>query len=282
MEQVFEGMIDRTRAKLNFKKVKTIFGRRTRGWRRTDSPLRYERVVENPEYNLTVFKVHFERLTLKVYTKGDRVLRTEAIAHNVADLRCGKVLERFPEMIAKMAGMLSRFLEALRCVDIAWISDQFLEELPSPGFVGRTRIGGIDVNKPRARAAMEGVLALALAPKGFTASEHAEKVHEIMKRKIPYGPRQAAYDLKKLRAKGLVEKVGERSRRYRPTVDGLRAMAALIILREKVLKPLLRYRGRCKPGSKTAATAKVDAQYQIIQRQMQQLLKLVSVRSIHA
>ena len=27
MDQVFEGMIDRTRAKLNFKKVKTIFGR---------------------------------------------------------------------------------------------------------------------------------------------------------------------------------------------------------------------------------------------------------------
>jgi hypothetical protein len=127
------------------------------------------------------------------------------------------------------------------------------------------------------RAAMEAVLALALAPEGFTASEHAEKASEIMKQKTPYGPRQAAYYLKKLRAKGLIEKVGQRSRRYRATVDGLRAMAALIILREKVLKPLLCYHGRCKPGSKTAATAKIDAQYQIIQRQMQQLLKLLKL-----
>ena len=52
-------------------------------------------------------------------------------------------------------------------------------------------------------------------------------------------------------------------------------MAALIVLREKVLKPLLRYRGRCKPGSKTAVTAKIEAQYQMIQRQMQQLLRLL-------
>jgi len=277
MDRVFEGMIDRTRAKLNFKKVKTIFGRKTRGWKRTDSPLRYERVVETPKYDMTIFKVHFERLTLKVYTKGDHVLRTEAIAHNVEDLRCGKILERFPDMIAKMAQMLSRFLESLRCVDIAWISDQSLEELPLPSYVGRTRIGGVDINKPRARAAMEGVLALALAPQGFTASEHADKVCEILKRKTSYKPRQAAYDLKKLRAKGLIEKTSENSRRYRATVEGMRAMAAIIILREKVMKPLLLYHGRCKPGSKTAATAKIDAQYQVIQRQMQQLFKLLKL-----
>jgi DNA-binding transcriptional ArsR family regulator len=277
MDQVFEGMIDRTRAKLNFKKVKTIFGRRNRTWRRNGPKPRYERVVENPTYNMTVFKVHFERLTLKVYTKGEHVLRTEAIAHNVADLHCGKVIERFPQMIAKMVEMLSRFLEALRCVDIAWISDQFLEELPTPGVIGCTRIGGVDINKPRMRAAMESVLALALMPQGFTASEHAEKVCEIHGPANLYTPRQAAYDLKKLRAKGLVEKTGERSRRYRASVDGIRAMVALIVLREKVLKPLLRYGGRCKPGSKTAATAEIDAQYQIIQRQMQHLFKILKL-----
>ena len=53
-----------------------------------------------------------------------------------------------------------------------------------------------------------------------------------------YGPRRAAYDLQKLRGKGMVRKIAT-SRRYEPERDGLRAMTALVILREKVIRPLL-------------------------------------------
>jgi len=41
----------------------------------------------------------------------------------------------------------------------------------------------------------------------------------------PYQPRQAAYDLKKLRGKKLVSKIGS-SRRYEATPEGLKAMTA--------------------------------------------------------
>ena len=39
-----------------------------------------------------MFKVHFGKLTLKMYDKGDRVLRVEIIVNNIAELRCGKGL----------------------------------------------------------------------------------------------------------------------------------------------------------------------------------------------
>jgi hypothetical protein len=71
LEQVFQGVIDRTRAPLNIKTVKTIFGRRQRPVRRSVSSPRFECVVERPEYSLTIFKVHFGRLTLKMYSKGE-------------------------------------------------------------------------------------------------------------------------------------------------------------------------------------------------------------------
>ena len=61
------------------------------------------------------------------------------------------------------------------------------------------------------------------------------------------GSRRSAYDLAKIRSKGLVERIG-RSRRSRATVDGVRKLAAYTILREQVIKPLLagatRPRGR--------------------------------------
>ena len=39
-------------------------------------------MVETPTYDLTVFKVHYGAMTLKIYTKGARVLRVEVIVHN--------------------------------------------------------------------------------------------------------------------------------------------------------------------------------------------------------
>lgn len=274
LEQVFQGVIDRTRAIVNIDTVRTIFNRSVRLRHRKTKPSRLECVVERPQYNLTIFKVHFGKLTLKMYSKGERVLRIEAIAHNTRELHCGLMIEKFPLMIEKLSGMLERFLESLRCIDVTWISDDLLERLPEAGIVGQTRVGGVDVNKPRMRAVMEAVIALSISPSGFSAADHAQRVREILGKRIEkYEARHAAYDLKKLRGKGLFEKAHGCSRKYVATTEGARAMAGLFVVREKILKPLMTYRGRCKPGSKTAKTARIDAKYQEVQRSMQKLLK---------
>jgi len=59
MEQVFQGLIDRTRSRLNVKRLKTLFGMKTRPYRdRTGKAPRCEVVVETPSYDLTIFKLH--------------------------------------------------------------------------------------------------------------------------------------------------------------------------------------------------------------------------------
>jgi hypothetical protein len=274
MEEVFNGVIDRTRAPLDLPMVKTMFGAKRRPQRQTKKP-RCEVVVERPEYGLTIFKVHFGRLTLKTYTKGERVLRIEAIAHNTAELRCGKVLEKFPEMVSRLSGMVTRFLEVLRCTGSAWISDGSLEDLPKPSRVGQTRVGGVDINQLRIRAVMAAVLSLACAPQGFSASQLAAKVRPILG-SDDYQPRQAAYDLKKLRGKDWVSKVGG-SRRYQATAQGLKAMAAVVTLLDKVIKPLLAGAGRAAPARRPEHDGPVDRHYQTIQREMQGLFNVLGL-----
>jgi hypothetical protein len=62
--------------------------------------------------------------------------------------------------------------------------------------------------------AMRAVQALAIAPKGFTAAQFTDKVHSLTSlTEADYTTRQAAYDLRKLRAKALITKPG-RSRCY--------------------------------------------------------------------
>jgi len=136
-------------------------------------------VVETPAYDLTIFKVHYGKMTLKIYTKGARVLRTEVIVHNTKAYRWGRSLERFGAIVIRLRDILERFLNAVGCMDACFVADQTLETLPLPTKVGETKVGGIDFNKPRMRRVAKAVLALSTTPEGFTASALAERVREM-------------------------------------------------------------------------------------------------------
>jgi hypothetical protein len=75
--------------------------------------------------------------------------------------------------------MADRFASALDCADTGFLPDGVLDELPLPAQAGDRRIAGIDLNKPRIRAAVAAALALAPAPGGFTVAEHAARVRQI-------------------------------------------------------------------------------------------------------
>jgi hypothetical protein len=165
MEDVFDAAVDRTRSRLDVPQVTTLFGAKTRPrTARGRRPPWLEAAIETPAHDLTKFKVHFGNLTLKGYTKGERVLRFEGIAHNTKDLRCGKALDKFAPIVTRLRQMAGDFCTALDCVDVGFIPDGLLDTLPTASQLGGTRVGGIDVNKPRSRAVLAAALALAIAP----------------------------------------------------------------------------------------------------------------------
>src|SRR5260370_10352041 len=147
MDRVFNALLDRTRSRLDIPALRTLSGARRRpGKYGTHPSPRAGAVLAPPPRDLTVFKVHFGLLTLKGYTKGARVLRFEAITHNTRQLGCGRALERFPQIVARLAGMCQRFCTALDCVDIGFIPDGTLHHLPLPAQLPSSRACRIDVN----------------------------------------------------------------------------------------------------------------------------------------
>jgi hypothetical protein len=179
MDRVFGTVADRTRSRLDVPALRTLFGVRRRPAGTTEPSLKLAVVIERPKYDLTVFKVHFGLLTLKGYTKGERVLRFEAIVHNTKALKTGRGLDRFPDIVTRLAGMAGRFCTMLDCVDTGFLPDGILDELPRPARIGATRTGGIDLNKPRARAVLAAAAALAPAPGGFTVADFAARVQAM-------------------------------------------------------------------------------------------------------
>jgi len=269
MEEIFQGLIDRTRARLDIKQLKTIFGVKTRPhWDRKGNTPRLEVVVERPQYDLTIFKLHFGKLTLKVYTKGERVLRIEVMVHNTKELRCGRLLERFSTIVTRLQQILGQFLNNVYAMDAAFVADATLDELPHPSQVGKTRVGGIDVNKPRTRAVLTAALSLACSPNGFSARQFAAAVQSMHSSTDPhYDARRASYDLKKLRGKNLLTKLDD-SRRYSIPPQAIRTIGALVILREKVLRPILAGVGKAKIGRKLKNWSPIDEHYEAIRQDM--------------
>jgi hypothetical protein len=275
MDLVFQALIDRSRSRLDLNKVKTILGfqRRPRYRKRKNWVAEWDVTVERPAYDLTIFKLHCGKLTLKIYTKGERVLRIEAVLHNTEELKCGRSLDRFPRLVTELKSALERFMNALSSIDQCFISDDTLEQLPKPSVVGKAKVGGIDFNKERMRWAGQAVLALAASTGCFTASGLAEQVCSATgQTSSQYGPRHAAYDLKKLRAKNMVQRVS-RSRRYEATVSGLRALAALVALRHHVIQPLLASTMNQMPSRGAHNPTQLDLCYNSLRTHMQDLLQ---------
>jgi len=275
LEQVFQGTVDRTRSLLDVRTLKTIFGTKQRpSHTQHQKNPRCEVVVEKPAYDLTVFKIHFGKITAKMYTKGARVLRIEIVVHNTKELHCGRSLPKFSEIVLHLKAILNRFLNALRGIDMASISDDSLDDWHKPSQVGQTRVGGVNVNQPRMRTVLQSVIALSATPHGFQSADLAAKVQEYTA--SPYSPRQAAYDLKKLRGKNLVRKI-DNSRRYEPLPEGLQNMAAWLILREKVIKPVLAGAGKTRRGPKPKYQNQADIHYANIQTEMRYLFQTLGL-----
>src|SRR6201988_3530883 len=153
MDQVFQALIDRSRAPLDLKTIKTILGykHRPKYRRRAKRSAEWQVAVERTTYDLTVFKLHCGRLTLKIYTKGERVLRIAAVVHNTREPKCRRTLDTVSEVVGRLKAILQRFADALSCIDHCFIAAHMLEQLPLAAQVGNTLVAGVDLNKARIR-----------------------------------------------------------------------------------------------------------------------------------
>jgi hypothetical protein len=277
LDRVYQGLIDRTRNLLDVARLKTIFGRKHRPHQDRVKCHRLEKLLDRSAHDLTVFKLHFGRLTLKMYDKGERVLRIELIVNNTAELQCGKGLEKLPTILARSQQMVVEFLGVVQAAHLSFLPAEQLDALAMPTYRGQQRLAGVDIQKPRLRVVAQALIALAPQPDGFTAEQLATRVRSQQGRTMArYHTRKAAYDLRKFRGKALVERIAN-TRRYRVRRPGIRTLAALLILREQVLKPVLA--GTCRPkrGRPPKNVHPLDLHYQTLQRQMLSTLQYLKL-----
>ncbi|MGH2552167.1 MAG: hypothetical protein ACRDEB_00530 [Chitinophagaceae bacterium] len=240
LDQMYQNLITLSRERLDIKRLKTIFGRKNRPHNRKQNNSGFEIRIEKPDYNLTIFKIHFGKLTLKLYDKGERVLRAEVVVHNAKELKCKRSVSNFEEIVSKLRVIMNSFMDNLCYTHVALLKDGSFEQLTHPSKKGEQRLAGIDINKKRNIAIMESVLALAVKPNGYTANDIATLMKKRLDKKqaATYTPAKAAYDIRKLRGKGLVVKT-EKSRKYKTTQKGMETIISVLVLTQKIIPAVL-------------------------------------------
>jgi hypothetical protein len=119
------------------------------------------------------------------------------------------------------------------------------------------------------RRVAEAVIALSVSPRGFTASQLASQVQTVIKQNATeYGPLRAAYDLKTLRGKSIVRRIGK-TRRYEVLPQGLKALTVRVVLRNKVIEPLLAAAQNLRPSRKARNPRPLDKHYADLRAAMQ-------------
>ena len=211
-----------------------IFGRRIN--RRYHGKL--ETVLDRRDEGFPVLRSYYKSSYVKQYEKGNLLLRTETCLNDTYHLNIGRKLANLPALKQRLAATTDRYLEQQAELLDSTIDTGALAKLAAPVTTGKRRVPGIKLHDDRVIRLLDGLLYTVGLLGNWTTRELHERVlarHRLTEQAYTLG--QLRYDLGKLRAHSLAERVGT-SRRYRLTADGVRLGALLVKIRTRLLGPI--------------------------------------------
>ena len=220
------------------KKLTLIFGRRITRYHGG----KLQTVIEDLNLPNPVIRSHYRKGFLKQYVRDRFLLRTETATNNVStDYGMGKAVENLPPLRNRLEGILDRYLDVQQDILETFVDRGELGQLTQPTFLpnGR-RIPGLKLDQSRQLALMHSLVRFCyLAAEGTfsTRDLYPQTLQALQITPEEYKLGSLRYDLWKLRAKGLVEKIPH-SRRYRLLAHGYQICLLFLKLYEKIYAPL--------------------------------------------
>jgi hypothetical protein len=237
LDKLGERLLDANRTIGQPNKITVIFGRKvTKQYR---GKLQTE--IEDMHLPNPVIRSHYRNGFIKQYVRDHLILRTEAATNNVTDYGVNKAIEHLPALRDKLAAIDDNYLDIQQDILETFLDRGHLQRLAKPTLTpSGKRIPGLKLDNPRQLALMHALVRFAQIPAAntFSTGEIYPHVAAALGCTIArYSLASLRYDLSKLRAKGLVEKL-PRSRRYRLPAEGYSVCLIFLKLFDRVYAPL--------------------------------------------
>ena len=234
------------------------------------------KALNHIEEGYCVFKAFFKRCCIKQYRKFSNFLRFEFTCNNLPDIRLKKSLDQLAEFEKKAEEVLDRYSETeavmLNCHADA---DYFIKHA-KPVMVGQTKISGLHIYQPRINRMLETLLHDNRSIGEWKSMAVRQKIidnFDISKQE--YSRNQVIYDIRKLRAHGLVEKI-DHMNAYRLTGYGVKVALAFTLMRKRIYGPLHYSLFEQQPDAEIDTGSKLERLYRRVDSDLNEIQKYLS------
>jgi hypothetical protein len=196
----------------------------------------------------------------------------------------GKALENLPILKEQLSSIIDRYHDVQQDILESFVDRGQLQRLIQPTVLPNgKRIPELKLDHPRQLALMQALVRFShiAAQDSFSTIEvHADTAQALGCTTAQYTLGSLRYDLSKLRAKGLVQRL-DKSRRYRLTPDGYRICVVFLKLFEKLYAPLTS--GILKPFKDDrrfvdSRTSQLDKLYRAVIKSLDQLPDAIGLK----
>jgi len=237
VDEITQRLLDLNRNIGQPKKITTIFGRKVT----KEYKGKLQSVIEDLDLPNPVIRSHYAHGFAKQYVRDDRLLRTEPATNNVYDYGVKKDVENLPQLRERMSAIIDNYHNVQQDVMETFIDRGQLRKLAEPTVLSNgRRIPGLKLDHPRQLAVMHSLVRFANIAAGghfTTADLYAPALDALGRTESESSLASFRYDLSKLRAKGLIERI-PKSRRYRLVGKGYSICVAFLKLFERIYAPL--------------------------------------------
>jgi hypothetical protein len=238
LDQLDQRLLDANRSLGRPHKITTIFGRKvTKRYRG-----KLQTVIEDLDLPNPVIRTHYGNGFIKQYVRDRWCLRTETASNDVTDYGIKKAVQNLPQLQQKLSAICDNYLNAQQDILETFIDRGQLRTLTEPTILpSGKRIPGLKLDNPRQLALMHALVRFTHLAAGNTFTTSALHSLTLKARGLSaeeYSLASLRYDLGKLRAKQLVEKLPH-SRRYCLTAQGYSICLLFLKLFERIYGPLV-------------------------------------------
>jgi hypothetical protein len=272
IHKIFERSCELGVFRLTADQITQIFGvrkhKRLRG--------KFHRMLEKIDHGHHVLRVYCKSLVARLYEKYSTFLRMEICVNRMRDLGLNKGLEQLDALRQKLVAATDRLASFEAELLNVHVDFPLFQRLALPILAGRTKIPGIKIHDTRMMRLMEVLLHGGPQLGGWrTAQIHAAILAAFGLTAEGYSLTQLRYDLRKMKAHGLLERIG-RGYCYRLTEKGIRAAAMFVLFHKRVCGPLANTLFHHRPDERATPPAKIEVAYHKADVAIQKLVDLAA------
>ena len=271
IHRIFERSCELGLWHLTAHKISGIFG--TRLTRRLRGKL--HTTLEQIEHGHHIFRAYWKNGFLKQYEKFSTFLRNELCANNLADFGLKKGLAHLAAVRQRFAQITDSFAAFQAQTLNVHVDFPLLQRLALPVRRGTARFPGIKIHDTRMIRLMEVLLHGGTRLAGW----RAPRIHQavLSASALPasrYGLNQLRYDLRKLRAHGLLERDGQHYA-YRLTDKGVKVAILFVLFHQRLCGPLAHSLFHHQPDPAMIPNTKLEAALHKADNSIREIVQLL-------